>query len=317
MKQHRRRSSGSEAADSRGPSCSLCGSSKSRLRFPDTRKQGASSGHPSSYLCTHSGYGIHPPIFECLECGFIFSRSTVSAERLLEAYSLVEDPTYLEEEEGRVLTSHRRLEKIRRWKPEPGRLLDIGAYTGVFVKTAAEFGWDAWGVEPSRWAVRCARTRGLNMIEGTVESIDAGIEPFDVVTLWDVIEHVPDPFAALAAAHRVLKPGGMVVVHTMDAGSPVARLMGSRWPWLMEMHLFYFSRRTLSDAMKRAGFEIDRVFQEGRYLRLGYLATRVGGVLRPAAGRVLGSTFRALGLAGVAIPINTGDLMTIYGSRVR
>jgi ubiquinone/menaquinone biosynthesis C-methylase UbiE len=187
----------------------------------------------------------------------------------------------------------------------------VGAYTGVFVEIAAQHGWDAWGVEPSRWAVERARDRDLQMVQGTLETADLPESHFDVVTMWDVIEHLTDPREALRQAHRLLKPGGLLVVHTIDIESLFARLMGPRWPWLMEMHIYYFSRRTLREMLKKCGFKVLSDESQGRYLRLGYLMNRVG-ALMPLVGRPAEWLVTRLSLRSVPVPVNLGDLFTVY-----
>jgi hypothetical protein len=137
----------------------------------------------------------------------------------------------------------------------------------------------------------------------------------DVVTMWDVIEHLADPAAELRRARTLLRPGGWLVVHTMDIGAPVARLMGGRWPWLMDMHLYFFSRRTLSRMLVESGYEVVWQGAQGRSLRLGYLASRVQG-LHAGLGGVARAVVRRLGLRETAIPINLGDLRTFICRRV-
>jgi SAM-dependent methyltransferase len=152
-------------------------------------------------------------------------------------------------------------------------------------------------------------------MQGTLDTADLPEDHFDVVTLWDVIEHVIDPQSVLERAHRLLKPGGLVVVHTIDIESLFARLMGARWPWLMEMHIYYFSRRTLRAMLEQCGFEVISDRPQGRYLRLGYLANRVG-ALMPIVGRPAEWLVTKLGLRGVAVPIDLGDLFTAYARKV-
>jgi SAM-dependent methyltransferase len=149
------------------------------------------------------------------------------------------------------------------------------------------------------------------MIEGTLTSPELAEAAFDVVTMWDVIEHVADPFGEMQQAYRLLKPGGLLVVHTMDIDSLFAQLMGDRWPWLMEMHIYYFSQHTLRGMLEKAGFTVIGSAAQGRYLRLGYFATRIGGFSR-LLGRALGGMFRALHVREVPVPLNFGDLFTAY-----
>jgi len=294
----------------------LCGAGSGRLRFPNTLPADEPSGSASNFRCTHSGYGIHRQIFECAGCGLLSSDGPTE-ENLLAAYSEVEDALYLQEEQGRLATFHRRLKRLEKQHRPPGRLLDVGAYTGALVAVAQERGWRAAGVEPSRWAVAQARARGLEVFQGTLESSGLADESFDVVTMWDVIEHVFNPLLLLRSAARVLKPGGIVVVHTMDAGSLAARLMRSRWPWLMEMHLHYFTRRTLARALEQSGFAILEIFAEARLISAGYLASRVGALCGDRLGQRLVRVIDSLGLGRRQILINAGDLMTAYAVKAQ
>jgi len=270
----------------------------------------------SAYRCTSNGYGQHHTIVECLNCGLVYANPRFDSGEMLAKYEAVEDPLYVEEREGRVLTFERHLRPLEKIAP-PGdgrRLLDVGCHVGVFVEIAARHGWDAWGVEPSHWAAVQAQQAGLQVVEGTMDTAGFDDAFFDVITLWDVIEHLEQPSAEVSQAFRLLKPGGMLVAHTMDLDSLFARLMGRRWPWLMEMHLYYFTRRTLAMLMEKAGFDVLGVKPQGRYLRLGYLATRIA-AFSQLLGRAAGWLFGRLGLGEHAIPINLGDLVTIYARK--
>ena len=295
--------------------CDLCGFDRYQVRFPSTLMDGEEVSL-SAYRCTSNGYGQHHTIVECLNCGLVYANPRFDSGEMLAKYEAVEDPLYVEEREGRVLTFERHLRPLEKIAP-PGdgrRLLDVGCHVGVFVEIAARHGWDAWGVEPSHWAAVQAQQAGLQVVEGTMDTAGFDDAFFDVITLWDVIEHLEQPSAEVSQAFRLLKPGGMLVAHTMDLDSLFARLMGRRWPWLMEMHLYYFTRRTLAMLMEKAGFDVLGVKPQGRYLRLGYLATRIA-AFSQLLGRAAGWLFGRLGLGEHAIPINLGDLVTIYARK--
>ncbi|MBN1488122.1 MAG: class I SAM-dependent methyltransferase [Anaerolineae bacterium] len=295
--------------------CNLCGADNTKVRFPSTLKENA-EGNWGAYACTNGGYGYHAPIVECNKCGLVYMNPRRLSTEVMDLYAAVEDPLYVEEREGRILTFEHHLRPLERYTGAPNHrpLLDVGAHTGVFVEIAARHGWDAWGVEPSHWAVEQARTNGLQMCEGTLE--DAGIPDaeFDVVTMWDVIEHLTDPMRTLAESWRVLRPGGWLVIHTIDIDSLFARVMGGHWPWLMEMHLYYFSRKSLGAMLNKTGFKVQWMGAQGRYLRAGYLASRVT-ALMPFAGKPLEWLVTKLNLRGLALRINLGDLFTTYAQK--
>jgi SAM-dependent methyltransferase len=269
-----------------------------------------------AFRCTHSGYGHHPQIVECRHCGLVYANPRWPAAMVMDAYSAVEDETYVEERLGRELTFRHHLKRLEGIiGPAQGRsLLDVGAYIGVFVEMAAAAGWRAQGVEPSEWAAGEARRRGLDVRVGTLDSAGFQEETFDVVTLWDVIEHLADPLAELRRARQLLRPGGWLVVHTMDIDAPISRLMGRRWPWLMDMHLYYFNRRTLGWMLEKCGYQVVWQGAQGRYLRLGYLASRVEG-LNSGLGWAAHTAVEKMGLEKAAVPVNFGDLMTFISRR--
>ncbi len=296
--------------------CNLCGARNASLLYPSTL--GNTPLDAADFRCTSSAYGIHPPIVRCNICGLVYANPRWDSALVNENYSVVQDPTYVEERQGRVLTFERNLaplEQLIAPTSPTRRLLDVGCHIGVMVELAQARGWEAWGVEPSVWAAEQARARGLRVLTGTLDTTTLPENYFDVVTMWDVIEHLTDPAAEVRRVHRVLAPGGIFAIHTIDIESLFARLMGTRWPWLMEMHLYYFSPRTLSKLLTQNGFQVIRFSAQGRYLRLGYLVTRLEPYNATVA-RWLTNIVTRLQWGGIAIPINFGDLFTLYARKV-
>ena len=295
--------------------CNLCGATDTELLHPTTISEEANPPH-EWFQCTSSAYGKHPPIVKCRRCGLVYTNPRLEEREILHEYECAIDTTYLQEREGRILTFRRNLEPLLRLVPprEGPRLLDIGCHIGVFLEIAQEQGWEAWGVEPSAWAADQARARGLRVTTATLREARFPDQFFDIVTMWDVIEHLTNPLASLQEAHRVLAPGGIICIHTINIESPFARLVGHRWPWLMEMHLYYFSPQTLTHMLEKAGFQVIQMVAQGRYLRLGYLFSR----LEPYA-EVLAQSLeiltRSLGLAHLPISINLGDLFSTFARK--
>ncbi|MFQ6016181.1 MAG: class I SAM-dependent methyltransferase [Anaerolineae bacterium] len=297
-------------------SCNLCGSVEATELYPDTRPDLPQSEMIKHFRCTTPSYGIHYAIVKCSRCGLIYANPRPAAQEALHSYENVVDQTYLEEREGRVLTFRRNLEPLEEFiGPGNGRrLLDVGCHIGVFLEIAQERGWETWGVEPSTWASAEACQRGLRVREGTLKQAHFADNFFDVVTLWDVIEHLNDPLGELREVNRVLKPEGLICIHTINIESPLAHLMGARWPWLMEMHLYYFSPRTLRLMLEKANFSVVKWVNQGRYLRLGYLATRLQ-AYSSFLSHLLAYLVRNTGLAEVVVPVNLGDLFTVYARK--
>ena len=297
--------------------CNLCGASEARLLFPDTLGHDRRSGPSERYRCTSSGYGRHHAIVKCTRCGLVYASPREREDTIRHSYEAVVDELYVEERRGRVLTFERNFRPLQALVGDVARprLLDVGCYVGIFLEIAAQHGWEAWGVEPSHWAAEEARRRGLRVTTGTLAS--AGLAPgsFDVVTLWDVIEHLTDPKAEMQRVNRLLRPGGLVCIHTIDIDSLLPRILGPRWPWLMEMHIYYFSGRTLARLLELTGFEVIRQLPQGRYVLLDYLLAQLG-ASSPALSRLLRAGARRLGIGDWPISINLGDLFTTFARKV-
>ena len=296
--------------------CNLCGRSDARILYPATITSQESANQWTPYRCTNPGYGAHLTIVKCRHCGLVYVNPRTDSQYILDQYSAVEDPLYIKERAGRVLTFEHHLIPLHRFTGPPAgrKLLDVGCYTGVFVEIAKKAGWDAYGLDPSIWAVGVARSSGLQVKQGTLDSADYPPQYFDVITMWDVIEHLDDPAFNLIQAYEYLKPGGLLVIHTMDISSLFARVLGHRWPWYMEMHLYYFSRRTLRSLVEKAGYKVLKITPQGRYLRMDYLASRLE-ALFPVLAKPVKWLVAALHLNKLVVPINLGDLVTLYAQK--
>ncbi len=293
--------------------CPLCGADDYRVKVEDT--MGTRVADPRvHYTCTSSAFGEHGRIVQCRSCGLVYMNPRPHHEAVVENYGDVEDQEYIEEEQGRLETFAESLQLVRRYRPS-GRLLDVGCHVGTFLTLAEQAGYEVAGVEPSRWASEIARGRiGGGVHCGAVEDAPMPEGGYDVITLWDVIEHLPDPALDIRAIHGALRPGGVFAVSTMDVDALFARLAGRRWPWYMQMHLVYFSRRTLCEMLRREGFQICTVETHVRRVRLTYLASRLD-AYAPAVGRFANRALERVGLAERTVGVSLGDIFTVIARK--
>lgn len=257
--------------------CPICGADDYRVRYPSTLPEtGPGDSTPDHYCCTSHHLGIHNDIVQCNNCGMIYNNPQPTPEALEAIYKEVEDPLYSEESGARERTFRRSLRQLHLFAQPPGKLLDIGCYTGVFIQEAANGGWQTEGLELGAWAAGIARKKELGKIYGqTLEQLELPENSYDAVTLWDVIEHLNKPGDMMAQVHRILKPGGVVAFSTHMADSWAVKLMGKRYPFFMEMHVVHFSRKTTRKLLEQQGFELLKIKPHHRILRVGYFLEKL------------------------------------------
>lgn len=136
-----------------------------------------------------------------------------------------------------------------------GRLLDVGCGNGAFLTRMRSLGWQAEGVEVDDQAVAQGRSQGLLIHSGKLEAQKFPEDSFDAITLSHVIEHVHDPESLLSECHRLLKPGGRVVVTTPNPASWGHTLFRESWLALdPPRHLHLFDRKSLMKIASKSGF---------------------------------------------------------------
>lgn len=247
--------------------CPLCGPGDTALRFriPNPTRTGV---YVNSAL--HPIAAAHD-IVRCRRCGLLFASPRLARRDGLWTYTVAEEQAYFAAtRRDRASGNEAMLRTLARFSGT-GRLLDAGCGDGLLLAQAAAHGWEAWGVERSRTLVDgIRRTSGTSRdaaggpvggpvggLVGDVAHLPFSSGVFDAVSLINVIEHVPDPAAVIAEVARVTRPGGVVAIHTPNAGGLPARIRRARWHHYDPVeHLFYFTRRTLRLLLERHGLEV-------------------------------------------------------------
>lgn len=246
--------------------CRACTADKLRLLRPSLIKAPLAS---SDFAITDAGYGVTAAIYGCDVCGLLQCPET---GEVLKFYEGLEDPEYENGRSERYLQAAALLKKIKPYNKKS--LLDVGAGSGVLVEAAINNGFDAVGIEPSKWLAETAAKRGLPVYNGILPHSEVK-QKFSVITLIDVIEHVTDPFGVMQSIHNQLEDNGLVFVVTPDVASLCARILGFRWWHYRIAHISYFNKKTLRIIANRAGFDVVAFSRPGWYFSYPYLRTRL------------------------------------------
>lgn len=234
-------------------------------------------------LCGRDGASFYTSknsfdLYKCLNCGLIF------ISPIPESIGVYDDSYFSGAEKGfgyvdydadkepMIPTFNKYLDILDGMGVKGGSLLDIGAATGFFMNIAKKRGFVVTGVEFSDFAAEKGRKLGLNLITGDLISQKFSDECFDVITMFDVIEHVPNPKEIISEVKRILKKGGVVIINTPDAESVWAKVLGRHWQLIMPPeHINYFSPRNLGNYMMENGFKVILSTKIGKKFTLQYV----------------------------------------------
>jgi 2-polyprenyl-3-methyl-5-hydroxy-6-metoxy-1,4-benzoquinol methylase len=245
--------------------CMACGGQQSRVIFDDLR----------------SLEGQRYSVRKCCRCGLGVTDPQPSEDELLRLY---QSEYYRTTEPGpqnplirlgrhlvrRVLRGHDSLLGSAR----RGRILVIGCGNGEFLRRMGELGWETYGTDSSPAAVQLARrfAKDVRLARASQPVFDD--KQFDVVTMFNVFEHVPDPIETLAEVHRILKDGGTLVLEVPNVQSLAFRIVRKNWIGLdVPRHLFHYSPRALIALAEAQGFQVAR-FRRFKFLPNFYIVYR-------------------------------------------
>jgi len=204
------------------------------------------------YLIPGGKYGRH---VRCRNCHLIYVNPIEKASKINEAYSQRKSFDAAIIKESRLRATESQVELVKKYK-DGARLLDVGCGEGFFLFNASKAGYTTKGIEISQDAAEYAiREFGLDVEAKPFEELRFAENYFDVVTLWQVLEHVSYPLMVLKEVHRILKPGGLLATSTPDIEGMLAKIFQRKWWNLRRLHINQFTAKTLTDMLNRAGFK--------------------------------------------------------------
>lgn len=290
--------------------CNLCNADDYDVVFPATNLAVRESDLADRFRSSGDEV-LRDQVVKCRGCGLTYINPVLDPALILKGYSDGTDQTFVAQNRGREHTFAKGLKFIERFLPSRGRVLDVGTAGGAFLHEASKRGWKVDGCEPNVWLARWAADNyGLPVRPGTIFDIPAEDGAYDLITLWDVLEHTSDPKAVLERCRRLLRPGGVLVVNIPDIGTWIARLMGRRWPFYLSVHLYYFTTATCRRMLEISGFEVLKRRPHFQYLECGYVLKRAEATAGGLA-RFAGKVAQFLRLNNVLVPYWIGQTLLL------
>ncbi len=286
------------------PACPVCEDRSASLRYRITRFE--------ILDCRGCGLVYLWPVPDPAEIRAMFARLYTTGEGSVPELRSYYGFCYEDAPANPLVQSYERwLDELERHR-SPGRLLDVGCGTGLFLAVARRRGWEPFGIDDCAEATRHAREHfGLEVWSGEFTDLVSEGRRFDAITGWDVIEHSRAPVELLRAAGRALEPGGVLGLSTPNQRSILDLVAGALYrgsggrltapleKFYIEQHFLYYTPQTLGASLARAGFELVSLRRELTDLRRLTLAAPMRLVLHALFGlaRLLGRENRLFAVA--------------------
>jgi 2-polyprenyl-3-methyl-5-hydroxy-6-metoxy-1,4-benzoquinol methylase len=281
--------------------CNFCGSEKSSRLYKD-----------------------NPHLVICDECSLVYTNAQMSVEGMKgfydDEYFVSKDSIqkgyehYFDGKMNISKTFLKRMDIIEHYCKKPGRLLDIGCAAGFFLEVARNRGWDVHGIDISKLCATYARDKmdidvKIDLFMNAVYEDSS----FDLITMWDYLEHSITPKEDIEKAWKLLRKGGLLVLATPDILSIPARICKSRWIGIkLEEHFYYFTRDVLSKLLSETGFEVLRMNYIGKYISSSMAANRLV-FYNKLLSRTLGALLKRVRFSFYCNPL---DIMFIIAKKV-
>jgi 2-polyprenyl-3-methyl-5-hydroxy-6-metoxy-1,4-benzoquinol methylase len=210
---------------------------------------------------------FEPDVAQCGSCRVYFRDPRPTQAEIRRSYDFGSNyAEWQKDDSKRIRMWERRMDLVTGFK-KSGRLLDVGAGDGYFLDLAKAAGFSTYGTELSSTGAGYAEKRGHHLLLGQLRDIDFKGLKFDVISLWHVLEHLPDPGEALSIVFDLLEPGGIFVLAVPNEENQLFRyragLKKSSNPlgpmvWAKEIHLTHFQPATLRAALRDHGFKVEK-----------------------------------------------------------
>lgn len=193
-------------------------------------------------------------LVKCCNCGFVFSNKKPSEQELINHYKNYPNETQISD-----ITIKRynellnKFEKFRR----NNNILDVGCGDGFFLDQAKKRNWNVYGTEFREQAVKKCSEKGINMKQGKLSSLNYTPDFFDVITSFEVIEHINNPTEEISAFNKILRQGGAVYITTPNFNSLSRHVLGNKWNVIeYPEHLCYYTISTLKNLFWKYNFRM-------------------------------------------------------------
>jgi len=258
-------------------------------------------------------------VVKCLSCDFVYVNPRVSNEDLPKLYS----ENYFNNSQYGYLeyeaTAHLRKKNFERWykdiskflSPEKGKVLDIGCASGYFLETLRNKGWEVQGIELDSEMIKVLHEKNIPVYTNTLNTFETS-EKYHLITLFDVLEHLPDADKTFEKLAAMLHPEGVIALITPDVSSFQHSLFGKRWfQFKPQEHIHYFSPKTLQKVILPHHLKMVHIQKSGQYADMDFMLNRLNQYGFKTLYKLFSAVTKILGLRNACFYSDTGSMLVV------
>ena len=265
--------------------CIICGMSDYSVMLPSSYPDSINTNNLIDVYRSSSDEKLFDQLVRCKSCDLIYLSPRIKEELIINSYKKAIDKNFINQDKYRIKTFNNSMKYlIRKYDLQPSKrfkVLDIGCAGGAFPKAASDLGMSVIGIEPSTWLAEHGRKHyNLDIRSGLLEEHNLKKSSFNLVTLWDVIEHLTNPDDVISRIHHLLKNEGLLIINFPNYNSLMRKLLGFKWPFFLSVHLTYFTPKTIENFLKKNGYLMVEVRPHFQILELGYVVKRASNIFK-------------------------------------
>jgi len=231
------------------------------------------------YYLSSSDNVMIDQLSKCIKCEFVYLNPRINSKIILNSYKNNPDKEFVKHNKFRLKSFELNFLRIKKnleiKKKSNYKILDVGTGGGTFLRVAESLGFKPTGVEPNKWLVKYIKKKSkLNIIAGTLTNIKN--KGYNLICFWDVFEHVTDVNKTLKHCKKILNKDGQILINIPDYDSLARKVLGFKWPFFLNVHLYYFNKNTLSKLLKKHGFKYEKSIMHFQILPIKYILKRAG-----------------------------------------
>lgn len=251
---------------------------------------------------------------KCNKCELVYLNPRIKSEIIYQSYTDNLDEQHISQDEQRFKTFEKSLKKIIKRNKiknyQNKKFLDIGSASGIFLKVLKLFKFDEEGYEPSKWMTEYGKKKYLvNLNNGSINDVKSA-NKYDFISFWDVLEHVTGLNETINKIDQLAKKNCTLIINVPAIDTFACKVLRSKWPFYLNVHLYYFTEKTLKNLFLNKNFYLVDKFPHFQYLKLDYLLLRASKYFKLF--KIFYLMVRGNFLGNISIPYNVGQTTFVF-----